>query len=279
MSSLAKLKARRAENLSKGLCGSCSRPAVEGMKLCEEHVAYHRRKRAEATRARKAAGLCIDCGAPTSGGAVLCAEHVAKRADRWAQKKKRAAHLRANLQAWEAARVAAGLCAAHPSGRSGPCPRPIAPGQTRCAEHLDETRPNRLRAEAAKKRAGNGKCSRCGWPAPVGKYYCRDCTIEAGQANTARRAERRAQGLCRCGRKLRTEHGTCSRCRRQAARRARKRVRECRALGLCVTCRAPALPGSYLCEVHAAKHRKYHARSWAREKRRRSLEKENCRAA
>ncbi len=80
-----------------------------------------------------------------------------------------------------------------------------------------------------RRRAAAGQCARCGRKRESGlTWYCRACTDDYATWRTQWLAERREQGLCRCGRDLGGHTSRCATCleRETAARKAkRKRTR------------------------------------------------------
>lgn len=129
-------------------------------------------------------------------------------------------------------------------GRNGEDGVKSAGARSKNAETL-----RRLRAVAIER----GLCMecRCRRPEP-GKRTCEVCLGRKYE----REATYQAAGLCDCGRRPRTGHKQCAKCRRTAAR-SQKRVRDRKiAAGLCAwhttSCPAPPMPGKTMCGMHLA---------------------------
>jgi hypothetical protein len=207
------------------------------------------------SRSFRGQGLCASCGAEAEEGRTLCAEHL-----RYHRQFKREVRARNR---------AAGLCF---------CGQPAIEGRSTCSVCTErrrqwEERQRKVRAANARQRENrklrarkfhaNGRCASCGisLPAGDGRWRCRDCHAVKVDSDAERRAERRARGRCRCGRRARAGLATCSRCG-EVQRRATVRSRARRqALGICYACTSPALTGSRCCQFHLEQHRKgYHRR-------------------
>ncbi len=100
-----------------------------------------------------------------------------------------------------------------------------------------------LRAEAV----ARGLCLECRKRTPpAGVKTCDTCR----ERRYARSADRRARGLCECGRAPDPGLKSCAACRESiAARRILERAVR-RSQGLCSACSEPALPGLASCERH-----------------------------
>lgn len=84
----------RQAHLALGLCGNCTRPALPGLTICDDHMAPLRAK----YRDRQHLGLCLGCGGQRDTEHGTCAGCIKKRT---ASQAKRAERL-----------LAAGLCTA-----------------------------------------------------------------------------------------------------------------------------------------------------------------------
>lgn len=147
---------------AKGVCPTCTQPAVNGRVYCvpcqaksttatlqrrQEQGAEYRRKQRAMRRMYRARGICTDCGAkqpPERVGMWLCVACVAKNVGR--QQKKR-----------------------------GPETRQKQAGYTRAM------RERRIKA---------GRCAKCNGPQGrnrLGKHYCLECTAWFNERNRRRR--------------------------------------------------------------------------------------------
>lgn len=189
---------------------------------------------------RRAAGLCPSCGAEPEEGKVLCPRHLA--------------YHRQRRHEVYVARKAAGQCIQ--------CGAPATRG-IMCEKHRQTHR------RAISKFRGQprlpGECRQCHAPNPRGKILCVDCTDDYVADGAERRADRRARGLCACGRRRYSDYSLCKRCRakrRQAtASRRAKRLE----LGICENCPQPALDGTLRCGACTEKQAARTAR-WYRRK-------------
>lgn len=210
--SLERLHDLREARRAEGLCKDCDAEAVAGRKHCAEHLRYHRQLKRELRSARIAAGVCVTCSGAREGVAQNC-DACRARASR-AQASFR--HLRR---------------------------------RRRRGVH-DPAKMNVYRANFVAGRRSELRCVRCSAPSPVGRYLCRDCTDEAVADGTERSGERRAAGLCKCGRTPRPGMAQCERCAERARSiAARDRARRA-AAGQCRQCRSPTAPGSPYCVEH-----------------------------
>lgn len=122
---------------------------------------------------------------------------------------------------------------------------------------LREGPPRRRRAPGARGRrraAVTRDCRRC-HAVSHGKLLCATCTEEEVRMARARRLERAASGVCKCGRRPRIGRRTCEVCaanyrQRDALARAKRK-----ALGLCRRCPSPCdRPTSAYCADHRRLH-------------------------
>lgn len=204
-----------------GLCYTCGAAPAEKHKLCEEHLAYHRRRKREVRAERLATGTCIYCDEVATCGQV-CATHRRKAREAAQRnrdrKDKRRARRAADVprkRAWYASRTARGLCQN--------CGEPARPGRVRC-DDCHATTIERC-AELRMERRLAGLCE-CGRRPDNGFATCRRCRKIRARRVAHRYAKRRAAGLCaRCGVEW-TGGDVCGGCRAKlAAAQARRKRR------------------------------------------------------
>lgn len=202
--SLLRIKIRAA---LEGTCASCSLPAAEGRKFCDEHLLYQRTHHREARAARKAAGLCIQCGAAAGPASTIYCERC---------------------------RVAA-------NERHRTWTRRAASRKARNAQHKEQRRLRLLR---------EGLCVKCGGYRDSARLRCHRCTSDGIRREGERRAENRAQGKCRCGRKPQPGMASCRRCRRRSREAGARLEARRRELGQCRRCHRRAISGRAICAHH-----------------------------
>lgn len=96
-----------------------------------------------------------------------------------------------------------------------------------------------------------GLCAQCGQSCPE-SYRCQDCRDYAKQKQKNYYEKRKATGKCvwpGCDNAPRPGRTYCETCSSKSGTAATK----LRAAGLCVKCRQPAVPGTWLCENHRGK--------------------------
>lgn len=133
--------AKRARNRAAGTCANDNRPAVSGGK-CQVCIDKAKISRAKDIARRKAAGMCVDtrCHQPAKDGRTLCQKHIDERS--------------AVSSKHYARRKAAGTCCY--------CKHAPEPGDTMCADHLEQTRQQRERLKLEVMEAyGGAKCAHC----------------------------------------------------------------------------------------------------------------------
>lgn len=206
---LMHLAERRERWRHEGLCRACGSEVVEGLLVCEYHRDYQREFQRDLRSARKAAGLCLRCGARALKGRSLCAKHrqEAKLLDK-ARRQKDAAKRREveRKKAWHLA------------------------NQDRVAVARDAY---------AQRRRDAGLCTHCGWPLPAerrGMWICEDCTANHVERETEKAAERRAAGLCVCGRRPARGYARCARCRKYSRTLAAEDRARRKGQGICRSC-------------------------------------------
>lgn len=208
-----------------GLCYACGAEVALGHKLCERHLEYHREYARNARAERRAQGLCLFCRERACHGA-LCDRHWTEAKARERRKYKKKMQRRKWAKTW-------------------------AKKHHRKVLNMGRRYRRRL--------VKSGLCVVCKIEPPQsGKMWCVRCKdARLAEAKEAYH-ERRAAGLCGCGRAPRKGKATCTRC----AARARKIKREQRARraaqGLCSGCREPVLPGFTKCEHHKKMEGEYH---------------------
>lgn len=220
--SFSKLQARGRENLAAGVCRACGGDVDEGKQFCPDHLFAMRQSQRELRAERRAAGLCSLCGkvpVPTRAPCAGCQDAARRRA----------------------------------AERAARTPRPPETAKTPVAYDPEKMRSWRKASvnHAAQIREA-GRCYHCRAPSPRGTIFCRDCTDDIVYDALERRAERRAAGLCGCGRVPRRGKALCAIC----ARRYRRIVRELRArrrsAGICRQCKGARAGVSAFCLAHKA---------------------------
>lgn len=232
----------RDEWRRQGACLSCGAEAAEGRKLCAEHLRYQREHHAELRAERKAAGLCIQCGLP-AGAANLCELHLRANRERVSLNKRKAEIILRNRQEYEERKRAEGLCSSWGCEAPGPV----------CDFHSDPQNAVAARCQYQRdhvaRRMAEGRCVRCGWKSD-GPKRCLECRQDDVRTAAERRNERRAAGLCLCGRKPKRDRALCASCAKKRRLIERKRSDRKRAAGICLRCSKPAEVGHTLCLGH-----------------------------
>lgn len=184
--SFENLKARAVRHEREGLCRSCPRPAAEGRKLCDEHLAYHRRLKRDVRAERRKAGLCL-CGRKPKPGRAQCPSCVLRCVAATKKARDRRKAKARNTRAYLRQLHSHGLCTA--------CKAAMPPGDTswRCA--ACRAAKNASECEDRAERRIVGDC-RCGQPPRPGFDTCERCARKARLENRRRVARRRAAGLC-----------------------------------------------------------------------------------
>lgn len=208
---LKTLKKRGAQFRREGRCPACGAPAEFGRVACADHLAYHRDLKTGIRAARRAAEVCLGCGGQRDReGRTLCTACSAATSKR--------------VRTWRAAKMQ----------------------MLEAERHRKRTE---MAAHAAKCRA-EGKCTRCLQPAGRDRALCRACTEDAVRSQNVKRAERRASGLCGCGRKPRPGMGSCQRCAARSRKRSEKLRRDRGEQGQCLACKCTRKGGAARCAKH-----------------------------
>lgn len=231
---LVELQARSTEYRRDGLCRACGEEPEPGRTLCARHLDYHVKLKRDLRARRQEAGACLDCGDVRDGEAKRCAPCRSKQ------------QVRNN--------------------------RYYSKRRTKQAAERRRSRDKRA-AEVRRLRAA-GKCVRCTRDAGRDRDLCLECHADVLLSQQAQRAERRAAGLCGCGRKSRPDRATCRRCAARSKARAKRLRRVRRQEGRCLGCSCKVL-GAARC----AKHLLAQSASRRRITRRRKAMKEVKRAA
>lgn len=194
--------ARYLEKKAAGECMKCSKPAIEGSTVCEEHTVARResyaRGSAEANVARRARnaerlarGVCRSCPEPVVDGIVFCARHqeIFKKSRLGKQSE----------------RSSSGLCLK--------CDTPVVPGYSSCEKHLAYCR--KKANQRYRDSVDAGACIHCG--VDIGETESVSCKSCKDKATASRKSKRDAwvlAGLCRqCGSEKHPKAATCQRCR------------------------------------------------------------------
>lgn len=139
----------------------------------------------------------------------------------------------------------------------------LAEAQGFCSRHLAAHR--RRSRERKRRLRASGRCRDCGKRSK--KSVCRACAEGyALQSRIAYRAKRSA-GRCICGATARPGKATCARCAERQGRAEEARKARRRALGLCVKCERPTDGETERCAEHREAHRVASGLSYHRRRR------------
>lgn len=221
-------------------------------------------------KAHRRDGLCTSCPREAAEGHKLCEEHL-----RYHRQLKR--ELRAD-------RRRAGVCTS--CGERPPTKRWICqPCTRRYVKHQADRRARQMRRQEVATSADRryrakllreGLCRDCRERPPAkARALCVPCREVRVAASLERRLDRRAEGLCCCGRAPRQGLATCAKCAARNRRRTRLNRKQRKARGQCRQCPRRAVRASTYCLLH----RQENTDGKRRTERRRRLLKEMKRAA
>ena len=101
---------------------------------------------------------------------------------------------------------------------------------------------------------------RCGAPT-AGTRLCGDCSRRMVERARELREQRKAAGLCRCGRKMMAGRRRCGKCAERRRQRAKRDRDTARRLGVCRQCSRPVHGTTRWCQEHLVKHNAHTLRS------------------